>query len=61
LGSVVSTEDLAAPFAFIEGQASDEINDSTSLLIALIAATATITTFILVIVSRDECTSFLYF
>jgi hypothetical protein len=54
LGTVVPTEVLASPFAFIEDQANGEIDDSTALLIGLIAATATITTIILAIVSRDE-------
>ena len=61
LGIAVPTEVLSAPFAFIEDQATDEINDSTALLVGLIAASATITTIILAIVSRDEFTSFLYF
>jgi hypothetical protein len=54
LGIVAPAEDLTDPFAFIEDQASDEISDSTAVLIGLVAATATITTIILAIVSRDE-------
>jgi hypothetical protein len=53
LGVVVSTENLSAPFAFIEKQATDTINSSTTLFIGLIAATAAITIVILAIVSRD--------
>jgi hypothetical protein len=52
-GIVIPTEDLSAPFAFIESQAGDAIDGSTALFIGLIAATAAIATVMLAIVSRD--------